>query len=207
MVRGLIGVKRGMTQLFDEKNRYVPVTVLEVGPCRVLHIKTVEKDGYEAVQLGFGENNRKKVRQDVAARFKKLGLTPLRHLKEFRLDKSGDFPELSQELTCTEFEGIEKVNIQGKTKGRGFQGVMRRHGFHGGRSTHGSHFHRAPGSVGACAYPAEVPKGRKMPGQMGNTKMTIRNLELVRVDADRNLLFVRGAVPGPKNGLVYIYKA
>ena len=207
MVKGLIGVKRGMTQLFDEKNRYVPVTVLEVGPCRVLHIKTVEKDGYEAVQLGYGENNRKKVRQDVAARFKKLGLTPLRHLKEFRLDKSGDFPELAQEITCQEFEGIAKVDVRGKTKGRGFQGVMRRHGFHGGRSTHGSHFHRAPGSVGACAYPAEVPKGRKMPGQMGNTNHTIRNLEVVRVDADRNLVFVRGAVPGPKNGLVYIYKA
>ena len=148
MVRGLIGVKRGMTQLFDENNRYVPVTVVEVGPCRVLHIKTMEKDGYESVQLGYGPMKRKKIRQDVAARFKKLGLTPMRHLKEFKLDKAGDFPELSQELTCKEFEGLSRVRISGKTKGRGFQGVMRRHGFHGGRKSHGSHFHRAPGAVG-----------------------------------------------------------
>jgi len=207
MVKGLIGVKRGMTQVFDDQNRCVPVTVIELGPCRVLHIRTVEKDGYEAVQLGFGEIARKRIRKDVAVRFKKLGLTPLRHLKEFDIEKSGSFPELAQELTCQEFDGVGTVVVRGTTKGKGFQGVMKRHGFHGGRRTHGSCFHRAPGSIGMNAHPAEVKPGRQMPGQMGNVKRTVRNLQVVRVDGDRNLLYVRGAVPGPKNGLVYVYKA
>ena len=206
MVKGLIGIKRGMTQLFDDQNRSVPVTVLEVGPCRVLQVKTQEKDGYEAVQLGFGENDRKKQRRDVAGRFKKLGIAPLRHLKEFKLDSSGSYPELTQEVTCEVFEGARKVKIQGTSKGKGFQGVFKRYGFHGGRRTHGSMFHRAPGSIGACAYPAEVPKGRKMPGHLGAVNVTTRNLELVRIDKDRNLVFVKGSVPGPRNGLVYVYK-
>lgn len=206
MVKGLIGIKRGMTQLFVENNRSVPVTVIEVGPCRVLHVKTPEKDGYEAVQLGFGENNRKNLRRDVAARFKKLGLAPMRHLKEFPIDEAGSYPELKQELTCKEFEGEGRVKVQGTSKGKGFQGVFRRHGFHGGRRTHGSMFHRAPGSIGCNSWPSEVPKGRKMPGHQGAETVTTRNLEVVRVDADRNLVFVKGSVPGPRNGLVYVYK-
>jgi len=206
MVDGLIGVKRGMTQLFDGQNMFVPVTVLEVGPCRVLHIKTKEKDGYEGVQIGFSEITRKRIRRDVAERFKKLDLVPLKHLKEFKPVKSGEFPELTSELTVEVFDGVKTVDIQGHCKGRGFQGVMRRYSFGGGPGGHGSHFHRAPGSIGACAYPAETPKGRKMPGRMAARNVTTKHLTVVRVDVERNLLFVRGAVPGPKNGLVYVYK-
>lgn len=207
MVNGLIGVKRGMTQLFDENDNLVPVTVLEVGPCKVLQVKTIEKDGYEAVQLGFGENSKLASKKSVAERFKKLGLTPLRNLKEFDLEKQGEFPELSAEITVEMLAEVKRVNVKSKSKGRGFQGVIKRHGFHGGRKTHGSHFHRAPGSIGMCAWPGEVPKGKKMPGRMGGEYKTVKNLEVVRVDADRNLVFVKGSVPGAKSDLIYVYKA
>ena len=207
MVKGLIGVKRGMTQLFDDDYRLVPVTVLEVGPCNVFQVKTTEKDGYEAVQLGFKDAPKLASKKHVAERFKKLGLTPMRNLKEFQLEEEGVFPELSAEITCEMFAEVKQVNVRGKTKGRGFQGVIKRHGFHGGRATHGSHFHRAPGSIGMCAWPGEVPKGTKLPGQMGDKFMTVKGLDVVRVDPDRNLVFVKGAIPGAKSGLVYIYKA
>lgn len=207
MVNGLIGVKRGMTQLFDEQYRLVPVTVLEVGPCKVLQVKTTEKDGYEAVQLGFKDAPKLASKKHIGERFKKLGLTPLRNLKEFNLETEGAFPELSAEITCEMFADVKRVNVRSKSKGCGFQGVIKRHGFHGGRKSHGSHFHRIPGSIGMCAYPAEVLKGTKLPGHMGDTYVTVKHLDVVRVDTDRNLVFVRGAVPGSKNALVYIYKA
>lgn len=206
MVKGLIGVKRGMTQLFDDQNRFIPCTVLEVGPCRVLQLKTKAKDGYEAAQLGFKPYDRKNVRRDVAVRCEKLGVPALRHYKEFELLKTGQYPELAQELTVTVFEGTKLVDVQGTTIGRGFQGCIKRHGFHRGKRSHGSTRHRNPGSIGNNAWPSEVMPGRRMPGRYGGDKQTQRNLTVVRVDAERNLLFVRGAVPGCDNGLVYIYK-
>lgn len=212
MIKGLIGKKLGMLQLFQDSGETVPVTVIEAGPCPVLQIKTREKEGYEAVQVGYSPIERKRIRQSVAGKVKDIKdaegkpLKPCRMLKEFAPLEEGKLPELGQQIDVSIFDGVSKVKIQGRTKGRGFQGVMRRHGNHGGRATHGSHFHRAPGSVGMCAWPAEVKPGMKMPGQYGNTFRTVKNLTVEKVDVKRNLIFVRGAIPGPVKGTVFVYR-
>jgi large subunit ribosomal protein L3 len=205
-MQGLIGKKLGMTQVFDGDGHRVAVTVLEVGPCVVVQCKTGEKDGYEAVQLGFGEQKEHRVRKPLLARYKKVGATPCRHLKEFGLD-GGDEIKEGDTLTASIFEGVSHVDVTGQTKGRGFQGGMKRHGMHGGRMTHGGQAKRKTGSIGQCSYPARVAKGKKMPGHMGNTSVTIQNLAIVEIKGDDNLLLVRGAIPGPTGAIVEVRKA
>ncbi len=207
MVKGMIGIKRGMTTLFDEETKMaVPVTVVEVGPCWVVQNKTPEQDGYRAVQLGFLPITKKKIRMDVRKRFEKLGIQPLKVLREFPVE-GDELPEVGSKVTVSIFKDVKKVNVVGISKGKGFQGVMRRHGAHGGGAAHGSKFHRAPGSIGNCAYPAEVRKGAPLPGRTGGRRVTVKGLQVVRVDEERNLLFVKGAVPGHRKGFVYLYKA
>jgi large subunit ribosomal protein L3 len=204
MIDGLIGRKVGMTQIFTDEGGVIPVTVLRAGPCVVVQRKTSDRDGYEAAQLGFVEDRPpRRVNKPKAGHFAKADVPPTRILREFGI--SGDEGvEPGQTFTCEMFEQGEKVVITGKSKGRGFQGVMRRHGFGGGRATHGSMFHRAPGSIGQSAFPAKVLKGMRGPGQMGDQRVTVKGLEVVRVDAEQNLVLVRGAVPGAKGSLVEI---
>ncbi len=195
-----------MTQLWSEDDKIIPVTVIEAGPCVVTQVKSLKRDGYSAAQIAFGDVKESKVNRPTKGHFDKAGVTPKRHLSEVRLEddhsvKSGDV------LTVEGFEVGTKVHINGVSKGKGFAGVMKRHNFRGGPGGHGSHFHRAPGAIGMCATPARVLKGTKMPGQMGNEKVTVRNLEIVRVDTEQNLLMVRGAVPGGKGALLTIRKA
>ncbi len=195
-----------MTQLWSDDDRIIPVTVIQAGPCVVTQVKSVKRDGYSAAQIAFGDVKEAKVNKPTKGHFDKAGVAPKRHLSEVRLAddhsvKSGDV------FTVEGFEVGSKVHINGVSKGKGFAGVMKRHNFRGGPGGHGSHFHRAPGSIGMCATPARVLKGTKMPGQMGNEKVTVRNLEVVRVDAEQNLLMVRGAVPGGKGALLTIRKA
>ena len=174
MLKGLIGKKVGMTQVYDESGRVIPVTVLEAGPCVVTQVKSVEKDGYSAVQLGLVEKkNPKKVSKPEQGHLKKNGIAPLRHLKEFRVPE-GTEVNVGDQVLVTEFEANEKVSVSGTSQGKGFQGVIKRHGFGGGRMTHGSHFKRAPGSIGQCATPSRVFPGKKMPGQMGARKVTTK---------------------------------
>jgi large subunit ribosomal protein L3 len=210
MVEGLIGKKIGMTQVFREDGSAVPVTVIQAGPCVVVQKKTVEKEGYSAVQLGLVEPNRKiKVNQPLNGHFNRAGLPPVKVLKEFTFVEEGD-DEINvgdQILVKDVFQPREKVNVSGKTKGRGFQGVIKRHGFSGGRSTHGSMFHRAPGSIGASASPSRVLPGMKAPGRMGNKIVKILDLEVVSVDEENNLLLVKGSVPGSRQGYVVITRA
>ena len=203
-VRGLIGKKVGMTRLFDEDGRMIPVTVLECGPCPVTQIKTEDTDGYTAVQLGYGNDRKpKRTPQAVQRHLEKAGTTPQRVLREFRVDDTSDI-ELGQEMTVEVFEGVEKVKVTGQTKGRGFTGLMKRYDFGGGKETHGSHHHRRTGTIGMCATPSRVHKGHPMAGRYGNDKRTVKNLEVVRVDKDNNLLLVKGAVPGARNGFVLV---
>lgn len=190
-----------MSQMFTEDGDRVTVTVIEAGPCAVTQVKTKETDGYDALQIGFGEVKERKVNKPAAGHFKKAGVTPRRHLAEVRgvADvKVGD------EITVEAFEVGQKVKVTGISKGKGFAGVIKRHGFSGGPGSHGSHFHRAPGSVGAAAYPARVFKGMKLPGQMGNRKSTQPGLSVAATEPDQNLLLVKGAVPGSKNSIVFI---
>jgi len=202
---GLIGKKLGMTRLFDDRGAEVQVTVIQAGPCRITQIKNLEKDGYWALQLGFGSRKEKNISMPVKGHLKNLeGYFPLR-LQEFRVDGVEEF-EVGQELTVELFSEGDKIKVTGTTKGRGFQGVVKRHGFSGGDATHGNTAHRVPGSIGASADPARVWKNTKLPGQYGNTRFTVRNLQVVRVDAERGYLFVKGAVPGPTNGLVTVSK-
>ena len=202
---GLIGKKLGMTRVFDDKGMEVQVTVILAGPCRVTQIKNLEKDGYNALQLGFGIRKEKNLTRPVKGHLKKLeGYFPFK-LCEFRVDGADDY-EMGQELTVELFSEGEKVRVTGTTKGRGFQGVVKRHGFSGGDATHGNTAHRVPGSIGASADPARVWKNTKLPGQYGNVQLTVRNLQVVRVDAGRGYLFIKGAVPGPTNGLVAVSK-
>ena len=203
MVKGLIGKKLGMTQIYDDSGSVVPVTVLQAGPCVVTQVKSAEKDGYHAVQLGLVESKPRKVSKAELGHTKKNGLAPCRYLKEFRIAPDTEVNVGDQVLVDT-FEVKQKVTVTGTSQGKGFQGVIRRHGFGGGRMTHGSHFHRAPGSIGQCATPSRVFPGKKMPGQMGNKKVTTKNLEVVQIIEDKNLILVKGAVPGSKGGLVYI---
>jgi len=203
MLKGLIGKKIGMTQIFDESGVALPITVIEAGPCYVTQVRTKENDGYSAVQLGFGEVNPKRLTGGQRGHLKSNDLSPLRYLREFRI-KSPEI-EVGEKITVENFELGERVDITGTSKGKGFQGGMKRHGFKGGPATHGqSDRHRAPGSAGAGSTPGRVFKGKKMPGQMGNVRVTSQGLKVVLVDVERNLLGVMGAVPGGKGGLVTI---
>jgi len=202
---GLIGKKVGMTQIFSERGEAIPVTVIEAGPCTVTELRTLERDGYAAVQLGFGSNKESRFTRPVLGQFKKRNLPPARFLKEFRVtDLSG--LEVGQKLTVGMFEKGQHVDVQGVTKGRGFQGVVKRYGFVAGHASHGPTHGKQPGSIGASAYPSRVVKGKRLPGHMGNVFLTQKNLEIVAVDAEQNVVMVRGAVPGPTNGLVIVKK-
>jgi len=201
-----MGKKLGMTGYFTPDGRYVPVTVLEVGPCVVTQIKTVERDGYSALQLGFGEKKSKHVSKPIQGHVKKSGHSGFAFLREFEVDKPEDY-ELGQTLTLDMFDVGEQVDIIGTSKGRGFSGVIKRHGFARGPITHGSKSIRIPGSIGCSAWPARVLKGKKMPGRYGYDRQTVRNLKVVDVRSGDNLLLIKGAVPGHKSGLVLVKKA
>ncbi len=195
-----------MGQIFSEEGKAVPVTIIEAGPCTVTQIKTREKEGYDAVQLGFEEVREDRLNMPKNGHLKSNGLKPLRHLSEVRVDDPGSF-ELGQEFKVDIFSVGDKADISGISKGKGFAGVIKRHGFAGGPASHGAHFHRAPGSVGQCATPSKVFKGKKLPGRMGHEQVTVLNLEVVDVKPDHNLLLVKGAVPGPQGGLIHIREA
>ncbi len=206
-MKGLIGKKLGMTRVFDEDGHSIPVTVLQCGPCPITQIKTPDTDGYTALQLGFGDDRKeKRTPKPLAGHLAKSGSGPLRMLREFRV-KDVDGYALGQKLTVELFEGVDKVTVTGISKGRGFAGVIRRHNFQRGRETHGSHNHRVPGSIGACATPSRVYRGKKMPGRMGGERVTVKNLDVVRVDKENNLLLVKGAVPGTRNGYILVKSA
>jgi len=206
---GLIGKKIGMTQIFDENGKVIPVTVIQAGPCKVICKRTIAENGYQALQLGYEEIPERKVSKPMLGHFKKYGSANYRHVKEFRpnFDQQIADYKVGDELNVDLFGVAETVSITAKSKGRGYTGVMKRHGFGGFISTHGSHeSFRGPGSIGQCAQPSRVFKGVKMAGQHGNTKFTTRHLDVVRVDAERNLIMVKGAVPGHRNSLVIIQK-
>ncbi|PZN09397.1 MULTISPECIES: 50S ribosomal protein L3 [Thermaerobacter] len=203
---GLLGRKLGMTQIFDDEGRAVPVTVIQAGPCVVVQTRTKERDGYRAVQLGFGEIKPRKVNKPMAGHFRKAGVEPVRVLREFRVDDDEPLPEVGQQVTVDLFKAGEYVDVTGTSKGKGFLGPIARHGFGRGPMSHGSKYHRGPGSLGPSTDPARVFKGRKMAGRAGHQRVTVRGLQVVRVDPERNLLLVKGAVPGPRGGLVAIRK-
>ncbi len=206
MVRGILGKKVGMTQIFDDDGRVIPVTVVEAGPCVVIQHKNTQRDGYEAVQIGFVEKRpRRNAPKPIQGHFKNAGIPPTRMLGEVPFD--GDEVKPGDSVLADIFEADEQVNVIGTSKGRGFQGVIKRHGHGGGRATHGSGWHRKPGSIGQSAWPNKVFKGVKMPGQMGNKKVTVKNVTVVKVDVDRNLLFLKGGVPGARNSYIRILKA
>ncbi len=205
MEKGLIGKKLGMTQIFDEKGLMIPVTVIKAGPCNIVQIKTKNKEGYDSVQLGFDEKRANLVNKPVTGHFEKAGVSPMRKIKEFRLNDISKF-NTGDTLYVDTFEVGEKVDITGTSKGKGFQGTIKRHNFHRGPKTHGSHSHRRTGSIGASASPARVIKGKKMPGRMGGKNATVRNLEVVHVNKERDILMVKGAIPGSTNGYVFITK-
>jgi large subunit ribosomal protein L3 len=208
-MKGILGKKVGMTQVFNDRGEVIPVTVIEAGPCYVAQIKTVERDGYTAVQLGFDETKPKRLTQPQLKHLQKSNLPAVRHLRELRLtaEELADLQE-GQQLTVDIFQAGEFVDVTGTSKGKGFAGVVKRHGFRGGPKTHGqSDRHRAPGSIGACTTPGKVMKGMRMAGRMGGERVTVQGLEVVLVDAERNLLAVKGAVPGAKNGLVQVRQA
>lgn len=205
-VKGIVGEKLGMTQIFDE-TRAVPVTVIKAGPCFVTQIRTQQADGYDAVQLAYGQIAPARVNKPEKGHFDKAGAEPMRHLVELRTADAGTYT-MGQELRVDLFEPGDTVDVVGVSKGKGFSGVMRRHGFSGLRSSHGVHKkHRSPGAIGACATPSRVFKGMRMAGQHGNTRVTVLNLEVVRSDPERGLLLVKGAVPGPAGGLVMVRSA
>jgi large subunit ribosomal protein L3 len=201
---GLLGEKLGMTQVWDENNRVVPVTVVKAGPCVVTQVKTPEKDGYSSVQIAFGAIDPRKVNKPVAGHFAKAGVPPRRHLVELRTDAAGEY-EVGQELGVDTFEAGQKVDVVGTTKGKGFAGVMKRHGFSGVGASHGAHRnHRKPGSIGGCATPGRVFKGMRMAGRMGGVRQSTQNLVIQAVDAENGLLLIKGALPGPRGGLVLV---
>jgi large subunit ribosomal protein L3 len=205
MCKGILGKKLGMTSLFLPDGRYVPVTVIQAGPCVVTQIKTEATDGYNALQLGFEEKRASRTNKPMSGHFVKSGGGCYAHLKEFAVDDPSGF-DLGQSISTDLFQVGEKIEVVGTTKGRGFAGVMKRHGFGGGRKTHGSKSHRIPGSVGCSAWPAKVWRGKKLPGHYGVDRKTVRNLEIVDIRPDQNLILVKGAVPGAKSGLVRINK-
>ena len=203
MKKALIGKKVGMTQIFDEKGKVIPVTVIEAGPCVVAQVKTVESDGYNAVQLGFGDVKESKVNKPIKGHFTKSKLTLKKHLREFRIDDVASV-KVGDELKADVFAKGDKVDIQGTSKGKGFQGVIKRHGQSRGPMGHGSMYHRRPGSMGPTSTPGRVFKGKKLPGRMGNNTITIQNLEVVSVDLDKNVILVKGSVPGAKGAILKI---
>jgi large subunit ribosomal protein L3 len=205
--KGILGEKLGMTQVFDANNRIVPVTVVKAGPCVVTQIRTQEKDGYSAVQLAYGQIDPRKVTKPVAGHFKAANVTPRRHLVELRTDSTDEY-EIGQELGADVFADGASVDVTGTSRGKGTAGVMKRHGFHGLGASHGTQRkHRSPGSIGGCATPGRVFKGLRMAGRMGNARVTTQNLIVHRVDAERGLLLIKGAVPGPRGGLLFVKSA
>ena len=204
MTNGLLGKKLGMTQVFDDQGRMTPVTVIEAGPCRVAQVKTRERDGYEAVQLTFGETKERKLTKAAVGHLKKAQLAPSRWLKEFK--KLGDV-QVGQTVKADVFQKGEWVDVEGVSKGKGFQGVIKRHNYSGGPETHGHMFHRAPGSIGSSSYPSRVWKGKALPGHMGSERVTVQRLKVVDARPDENLLFVSGAVPGARGGLLVVRKS
>jgi large subunit ribosomal protein L3 len=205
-IKGILGTKLGMTQIFED-TRAIPVTVIKAGPCFVAQVKSEEKDGYAAVQLAFGPTRSKSLTKPEQGHFDKHGGQTGRHVVEIRTDDAGSY-EPGQELRADVFEPGERADVVGVSKGKGFAGVMKRHGFSGLSSSHGTERkHRSPGAIGACATPSRVFKGMRMAGQMGNERVTVLNLEVVRADAERNLLLLRGAIPGPEGGLVMVRSA
>jgi len=205
MSRGILGKKLGMTGIFTPEGKYVPATVIEAGPCVVTQIKTKDTDGYDALQLGFGGKKASRVNKPLQGHFKKSGDQCFHFMKEFSVENPADY-NIGQELTVELFKVGERVDVVGTTKGRGFSGVIKRHGFHRGPMTHGSRNIRRPGSVGCSAWPARIIKGKKMPGQYGNDRKTVRNLEIIDIRSDDNLILVKGAVPGAESGLVSVNK-
>ena len=203
MLKGLLGLKLGMTRVFTEDGLWIPVTLLQAGPCTVVQRKTRDHDGYEAVQVGFGEKKEKRCTKPLRQHFKKAGVTPKKVLREFTVEDGTELKP-GDEIRSDIFKKGDRVDISGLSKGRGFAGVMKRHHFGGGPGGHGSNFHRAPGSIGASADPSEVVKGKKLPGRMGNSGVTIQNLEVMDVVPEKNLLVVRGAVPGANGGMVVV---
>ena len=204
-MKAIIGRKVGMTQIFDEKGAVIPVTVIEAGPCPVVQVKTVETDGYNAVQLGFGEIKDVKVNKPENGHFKKANLKALKHLREFRAcEKCIGEIKVGDEIKADVFEAGEKVDVQGTTKGKGFQGVIKRHGQSRGPMGHGSMYHRRPGSMGSTSTPGRVYKGKNLPGHMGVETVTVQNLEIVKVDLDKNALLIKGSVPGNKGSILKI---
>ena len=222
MKKAILATKVGMTQIFNEDGTLTPVTVLQAGPCVVTQIKTVENDGYEAVQVGFVDKKDKTVNKDKNGKkeivhrhgvtkaeqghFAKAGVTGKRFVKEFKFENTADYA-LAQEIKADIFEAGEKIDVQGTTKGKGFQGVIKRHGQHRGPMGHGSMYHRRPGSMGPTSTPGRVFKGKKLPGHMGRVTVTIQNLDVVRVDMDKNVLLIKGSVPGPKGAILKIKSA
>jgi large subunit ribosomal protein L3 len=207
MVTGIIGKKLGMTQLFAEDGTVQPATVLQAGPCVVVQAKTRAADGYDAVQIGLVEERPARVNKPLAGHYKKAGVPPTRVRREVRLQGEGDAPKSGEQVLVSIFKDGERVDVIATSRGKGFAGVMRRHNFGGGAATHGSMFHRAPGSIGASSYPSRVVKGMRAAGHLGADRVTTRNLRIVKVDADNNVLIVRGAVPGGPGGYVLIRKA
>ena len=206
MVSTSLGRKRGMTQIFDEDDNFVPVTVILAGPCTVSQVKTKETDGYEAVQIGFGALKPKHVNKPMAGHFAKAGVEPMKYLREVRVDDASQY-SCGDKVTVEAFADVKAVDVTGTSKGKGFQGTVKRWNFSRGPMAHGSRNQREPGSIGQCAYPARVRKGLHMAGHMGDERVTVKNLKLVRVDAEQNLMLVKGAVPGGKDAIVSIRMA
>ena len=206
MNKGIIGKKIGMTQIFDEKGNVVPVTVIEAIPNVVAQVKTVETDGYNSIQLGYGEVKDKHINKPEKGHFTKAGLAAKKHLREFRVEDVENY-KVGDEVKADIFEAGEKIDVQGTTKGKGFQGVIKRHGQHRGPMGHGSMYHRRPGSMGSTSTPGRVFKGKKLPGHMGRVTVTIQNLDVVRVDMDKNVILVKGSVPGAKGAILKIKSA
>jgi large subunit ribosomal protein L3 len=206
-IKGVLGTKLGMTQVWDDNNKIVPVTVVQAGPCVVTQVRTPEVDGYSAVQIGYGQIDPRKVNKPDAGHFAKAGVTPRRHLVELRTSDASEYT-LGQEITVETFEAGQSVDVTGTTKGKGFAGVMKRHGFSGVGASHGAHRnHRKPGSIGGCATPGRVFKGLRMAGRMGYARQTVQNLTIQAIDADNGLILIKGAVPGPKGGVVLVRNA
>ena len=206
MKKALLGKKVGMTQIFDDKGLVVPVTVIEAGPCTVTQVKTVETDGYNSIQLGYGEVKEKHVNKPLKGHFTKSKLALKKHLREFRVENVGE-AKVGDEIKADVFEQGDKIDVQGITKGKGFQGVIKRHGQHRGPMGHGSMYHRRPGSMGPTSTPGRVFKGKKLQGHMGCQTVTIQNLDVVKVDMDKNVILVKGSVPGPKGAILKIKKS
>ena len=203
MKKAILGKKIGMTQVFTEDGQLIPVSVIEAGPCPVVQKKTEEVDGYTAVQVGFEDKKERRANKPEKGHFGKAGVPVKRYLRELKLDGAADM-KVGDQLTVSQFEAGETVDVTGTSKGHGYAGVIKRWGTHRGPMTHGSHYHRGPGSMGACSSPSRIFKGKKMPGHLGAEKVTVLNLEVVRVDAENNLIAVKGAIPGPKNGIVTV---